>query len=141
MVNSLAMDMVMRNDVKWMLANRPAALPERLAPYEAQIAAWLADGLYGSGRCRRPAACMIGQSTNRHSDVTTDFETPVMLRGYARCEAALADVSLGPEACWWNGGGCIGCQGLLGLRAPSPCASASAARASTTPWRRSSWTP
>jgi DNA-binding IclR family transcriptional regulator len=28
--------------------------------------AWLADGLYGPGRCRRPAACIAGQSTNRH---------------------------------------------------------------------------
>jgi hypothetical protein len=36
-----------------------------------------------------------------------------MLRRCARSEAALADVSLGPEACCWNGDGCIGCQGLL----------------------------
>jgi hypothetical protein len=27
----------------------------------------------------------------------------------------LADVNLGPEACWWNGDGCIGCQGLYGV--------------------------
>jgi hypothetical protein len=42
-----------------------------------------------------------------------------MLRGYARREAALADVSWGPEACCWNGDACIGCQGLLASSAPS----------------------
>jgi Transposase DDE domain group 1 len=63
---------------------------------------------------------MVGRSTNRHSDITTDFETPVFLRCYARSGAASADVSLGPEPCCWNGDGCIGRQGLLGVKCYQP---------------------
>jgi hypothetical protein len=30
----------------------------------------------GSGRCR-PVACMVGQSTNRHSEITADLKRPL----------------------------------------------------------------
>jgi hypothetical protein len=44
------------------------------------------------------AACMVGRSTNRHSDITTDFETPVFLRCYARSAAAFGGRELGAGA-------------------------------------------
>jgi transposase len=58
---------------------RPAALPERLAPYQAQIAAWLADGLRLTKIHRRLREQGVGvpySSLHRFAQAHCGFGTP-----------------------------------------------------------------
>jgi transposase len=83
---------------------RPTALPERLAPYQAQIAAWLADGLRLTkihGRLREQGVGIPYSSLHRFAQAHCGFGAPrVTVRVAEPPAGEAAEVDFGRLGLW-----------------------------------------